>query len=262
MKVYKHIHYIIKNMHTILCHRGVNRQAENTYSSICDIANIPHTTNIRYGVEFDIVLTKDHTLICYHDETLERCHKLNTRVDELIYDDVIRLGLPLFQDVMEKLAQDTQNTLIDIELKTFNPMPHLISIMCDKVMEICTHYTHIIHRCIFTSFDINIIEYLLKYPKYQNYIALIIFETYNELDINRLYDMGMRNIVMNKELIYTAPTLLSKFKTYLYTWFNIDDLHTGTEQDIIDYLIKYDFMIQCAGFITDNKDAMHKLLCK
>ena len=105
----------------IICHRGINRKQENTFKSITDTSLLNSTDKINYGVEFDVQITADDNIICYHDDTLERLHKSNKRVSEITKDDIDHYNLPYFDKVIEKLSLN-RNIIIDVEIKIYYPI--------------------------------------------------------------------------------------------------------------------------------------------
>jgi glycerophosphoryl diester phosphodiesterase len=63
-------------MKIILAHRGViEKNKENTLSSLKAIKKYSNTANIKFGVEFDINLTSDLQLVLYHDEYIKETGK-------------------------------------------------------------------------------------------------------------------------------------------------------------------------------------------
>ena len=59
-------------MKIILAHRGViEENKENTLGSLKAIKKYSNTTDIGFGVEFDINLTSDLQLVLYHDEYIK-----------------------------------------------------------------------------------------------------------------------------------------------------------------------------------------------
>lgn len=75
-----------------------------------------------YGIELDVRLTVDGTLIVHHDETLERSCGISKRVDDARYDEICNYSLfgtnqriPTFDEVLELV--DGRVPLI-VELKT------------------------------------------------------------------------------------------------------------------------------------------------
>ena len=104
-------------MQYIICHRGINRITENSYESIVGINNLTHS-DFKYGVEFDIQMTNENLLICYHDETLERLHNNTIKIDEIQKQEILKFNIAILEDVFDQLRK-TDN-LINIEIKYIN----------------------------------------------------------------------------------------------------------------------------------------------
>ena len=173
-------------MKTIICHRGVNRRDENSLSSIVGVGSLENIDGIRYGVEFDLQVTKDGCIVCYHDDTLERLHGFTDNISSLTRDDIIRLNIPFFEDIAYGLVDG--DSLIDVEFKTVDI--DRVHYMCKSVFDICVRL-NILKRCIFTSFDSHVVEYFLKLnAKYESDIvdiAIILYEVYDAPLVNKLY---------------------------------------------------------------------------
>lgn len=262
-------------LRTIICHRGVDRKNENSLESISAISSCykeksSNSTPIHCGVEFDIQMISDGTIICYHDDTLERLHNKSDKVYVLTADHMNELGITLFEDLIEKLSnninisREMNNTLFDVEFKIFDLSDDQVKLMCDKVLYICYRY-EFLSKCLFSSFDKRVIDYLShqKYVSLTQYasinFAYIIYNEYEESDVIHMYNKGMRSIVINKELS-NITFFFEHFATYVYTFFDINDednLDYKRDEDII-----YDIIDKCAGFITDDYDRMHNILVK
>ena len=52
--------------------------------------------------------------MCYHDETLERVHEVDRRVDELTPDELESHGVPTLESVLTSLPR---RAFVDVELK-------------------------------------------------------------------------------------------------------------------------------------------------
>jgi glycerophosphoryl diester phosphodiesterase len=66
------------------------------------------------GLEFDVRLSRDGVPVLCHDETLDRVHGVNARVDERTASQLEDLGLATLQDV---LAAVPRRAFLDVELK-------------------------------------------------------------------------------------------------------------------------------------------------
>src|SRR3989304_8286013 len=103
----------------IICHRGIKIENENTLENIIKTKDLTHK-DILFGVEFDIQLTKDNKLVCYHDENLLRLHNIDKRIVDNNYED-LNVKLPFLKDILEKI-KDNDNFFIDIELKYYDKL--------------------------------------------------------------------------------------------------------------------------------------------
>jgi glycerophosphoryl diester phosphodiesterase len=94
-----------------LAHRGDwRRAAENTIPAFLAALAIPGCD----GVELDIRLSRDGVPICNHDETLERIHGIDRRVDQLTADELETVGVPTLAATLEAIPR---RAFLDIELK-------------------------------------------------------------------------------------------------------------------------------------------------
>lgn len=246
------------NKYKIICHRGINRLDENSFKSITDVINLSNNEKFMYGVEFDIQLTIDDNIICYHDETLKRLHDSTKKVCDLSKNDIDYFNLPLFNDVMKVLSQN-KDLIIDVELKIYEPYDIVkLKKLCRETLDICKK-NNIIDQCVFTSFEIEIIKELLSNDKNIK-VGLIIDHL---IDINILIELkknGMNHIVMDRNTFYEILDLntnfLENYDIYIYTLFSIN-FKNEHEKDI-ELINK--IKNKKIGFITDNYEKILNLL--
>jgi glycerophosphoryl diester phosphodiesterase len=94
-----------------LAHRGDSRRhAENTLPAFLAALAIPGCD----GLELDVRAARDGVAVCYHDETLERVHGVDRRVDELTPDELESHGVPTLISVLTALPR---RAFVDVELK-------------------------------------------------------------------------------------------------------------------------------------------------
>ncbi len=93
-----------------------------------------------YGIELDVQLSKDGQVVVFHDDTLERVCGVKARVDELTYDELLKLHLcgsdytiPLFSEVLDTIRG--RGPLI-VELKDGKRNREL----CEKTYELLSDY--------------------------------------------------------------------------------------------------------------------------
>ena len=94
-----------------LAHRGDwRRHPENTLPAFQAALAIPGCD----GVELDVRAARGGVAVCYHDETLERVHEVDRRVDELTPDELESHGVPTLESVLTSLPR---RAFVDVELK-------------------------------------------------------------------------------------------------------------------------------------------------
>lgn len=140
-------------MKIILAHRGVIKEnKENTLSSLKAIKKYSNTTDIGFGVEFDINLTLDLQLILYHDECVKGTEK---KITNLTYTELKSLDneLTLLEEVLDEF--DCTDYILDIELKEY-PLDKIN--FCNLFIELVNKYNQLNYFT--SSFDKSIVEYL------------------------------------------------------------------------------------------------------
>lgn len=106
--------------HRNFAHRGLHtknkRYPENSLSAFSQAVKQD------YGIELDIQFSKDHQIVVFHDDTLDRVCGIHGRVDEYTYDELKTFQLcgqkehiPLLSDV---LALVNGKVPLIVELKT------------------------------------------------------------------------------------------------------------------------------------------------
>lgn len=113
-----------------------------------------------YGMELDVQLSRDGKVVVFHDDDLERVCGLSKRVDELDYEELLKLRLcgteeriPLFDEVLQTVAGKTP---IIVELKTGRRNKEL----CEKTLAALRAYEG--ETCI-ESFDPTIVAWFCKH---------------------------------------------------------------------------------------------------
>lgn len=93
-----------------------------------------------YGIELDVQLSRDGQVVVFHDDTLERVCGVQKRVDELSYEELLKLRLcgsdctiPLFSQVLDTIRG--RGPLI-VELKDGKRNREL----CEKTYELLSDY--------------------------------------------------------------------------------------------------------------------------
>lgn len=94
-----------------LAHRGDWRRApENTLAAFRAALAVPACD----GLEFDVRASRDGVAVCYHDDTLQRVHGIDRRVDELDADELEAIGVPTLAAVLDAVPR---RAFLDVELK-------------------------------------------------------------------------------------------------------------------------------------------------
>lgn len=140
-------------MQIILAHRGVvNDHKENTLGSLNAIKKYINTTNIGFGVEFDINLTLDNQLVLYHDKFVKGTE---IQIIKITYSELLLLDneITLLKDVLQSF--DNTEYILDIELKKY---PKDKIKFCNEFINLITQYTNV--KYFTSSFDKFIVNYL------------------------------------------------------------------------------------------------------
>lgn len=219
-------------MKIILAHRGVIKQnKENTLGALKAIKKYTFTSNIGFGIEFDINLTSDLELVLYHDEYIKGTEK---KITDLTYTELKLLDneLTLLEEVLDEF--DGTNYILDIELKEY-PVDKIN--FCNIFIELINKYKKLNYFT--SSFDKSIVEYLRN----KNIIS------HQLVDKEDLISIGEINTIdeddKNERFIinYTDINFVSKIKNIIGTYTLCDkNFNINYMQDILDiqYLITDD----------------------
>ena len=106
-------------MNEILAHRGdtVNHK-ENTYKSITKINEI-NSKKIKIGIEFDIQLTKDEKLICFHDKNMKRLFNKDYIIENINSEIIKEFKDICYLDDILNFYKNNKNIILNIEVKCF-----------------------------------------------------------------------------------------------------------------------------------------------
>lgn len=87
-------------------HRGLHKRDKSIPEN--SIAAFERAARRGYGIELDVQLSRDGRVVVFHDDTLNRVCGVDSRVDELTYDELRQLRLcgtehtiPLFSEVLK-----------------------------------------------------------------------------------------------------------------------------------------------------------------
>ncbi len=232
----------------IICHRGTIREKENQFESIIGIKDISldiNNNNKLLGIEFDIQLTKDNQIVCYHDKNLRRLHNKNDNINELDYNSLEKYNIPLFSNIIEEL-KGNDNFFMDIELKYYGNI---------KIKDYCATVIHkvnnvkSINNIVLTSFHADIVKELLTYHTVPVGVIINTLKNFDIDLINSLIDDGLKYIVINKSMIHDIINInsIKPISMLAYTFF--DDVPT---YDSDTYLINSIPKKNTINFITDD----------
>jgi glycerophosphoryl diester phosphodiesterase len=94
------------------------------------------------GFECDLRMTGDNTVVCVHDGTLTRTHKLPTKVTHLSDSDLPRLGIPTLDQVIQRFA----SSRIIFDVKDERCLPVLAHFFTSKTLKPCLHWVLLWNR--------------------------------------------------------------------------------------------------------------------
>lgn len=125
-------------MHRNIAHRGLH-SADNAIPEN-SLPAFQAAVDAKYGIEFDLQLSKDEQIVIYHDDKLTRGCGLDKRVEECTFDELQQLSLfgtsekiPLFTDVL-KIVDGKVPLVIELKQGTRN------GLLCQKALEILRSY--------------------------------------------------------------------------------------------------------------------------
>jgi len=119
-------------------HRGLYEKDQSIPEN--SLAAFMRAADNGYGMELDVQLSRDGRVVVFHDDTLGRMCGVDSRVDELDYDQLIELKLkdteeriPLFSEALERVDGRTP---IIVELKNGRKNKEL----CQKTLAMLREY--------------------------------------------------------------------------------------------------------------------------
>ncbi|MFX0065087.1 MAG: glycerophosphodiester phosphodiesterase [Candidatus Hermodarchaeota archaeon] len=110
------------------------------------------------GIEFDIHITKDGFLVCYHDFTLQKLN-IDRKIRNMTLEEIKALELPEDQKIptLEEIFRNFKNKLyLNIEIKA----PEAIYQAMNKIEE-----HNLKERCLISSFHPNVIKTISEVNK-------------------------------------------------------------------------------------------------
>ena len=166
-----------------IAHRGLHSNANNIYENTKE--SFLAAVNENYAIECDVVLSKDHEVVVFHDENLKRLCNLDKNVSSLTMNELRNL----------KIYESNSNII------SLDEMLHVVSAHVPIIIEIKGKFTPFIEERIqeiirsyrgpiaLKTFNLKSVEWLIKFLPYV-YKGLVIdsntnnFEAILELNID------------------------------------------------------------------------------
>ena len=164
-----------------IAHRGLHSNANNIYENTKE--SFLAAVNENYAIECDVVLSKDHEVVVFHDENLKRLCNLDKNVSSLTMNELRNL----------KIYESDSNII------SLDEMLHVVSAHVPIIIEIKGKFTPFIEERIqeiirsyrgpiaLKTFNLKSVEWLIKFLPYV-YKGLVIDSNTNNfeaiLDLN------------------------------------------------------------------------------
>lgn len=164
-----------------IAHRGLHSNANNIYENTKE--SFLAAVNENYAIECDVVLSKDHEVVVFHDENLKRLCNLDKNVSSLTMNELRNL----------KIYESNSNII------SLDEMLHVVSAHVPIIIEIKGKFTPFIEERIqeiirsykgpiaLKTFNLKSVEWLIKFLPYV-YKGLVIDSNTNNfeaiLDLN------------------------------------------------------------------------------
>ena len=164
-----------------IAHRGLHSNANNIYENTKE--SFLAAVNENYAIECDVVLSKDHEVVVFHDENLKRLCNLDKNVSNLTMNELRSL----------KIYESNSNII------SLDEMLHIVSAHVPIIIEIKGKFTPFIEERIqeiirsyrgpiaLKTFNLKSVEWLIKFLPYV-YKGLVIDSNTNNfeaiLDLN------------------------------------------------------------------------------
>lgn len=143
------IEYLFHQNYTIL-HRGNCKDfIENSYNAL------KYSLDHYDGFETDLRLSKDNKWILYHDETMERVHNLNKKINECSNEILVEKEIVFLDDLI--FTNNYEKKLINLELKEkFNKVSYNDKLNLIKKIKLLKN------KVIISSFDWDWYNFIKK----------------------------------------------------------------------------------------------------
>ena len=175
-----------------IAHRGLHSNANNIYENTKE--SFLAAVNENYAIECDVVLSKDHEVVVFHDENLKRLCNLDKNVSSLTMNELRNL----------KIYESNSNII------SLDEMLHIVSAHVPIIIEIKGKFTPFIEERIqeiirsykgpiaLKTFNLKSVEWLIKFLPYV-YKGLVIDSNTNNFE--SILDLNIDFVSCDIELI-------------------------------------------------------------
>lgn len=184
-----------------IAHRGLHSNANNIYENTKE--SFLAAVNENYAIECDVVLSKDHEVVVFHDENLKRLCNLDKNVSSLTMNELRSL----------KIYESNSNII------SLDEMLHVVSAHVPIIIEIKGKFTPFIEERIqeiirsyrgpiaLKTFNLKSVEWLIKFLPYV-YKGLVIDSNTNNFEA--ILDLNIDFVSCDIEFI--ESNLVSRMK--------------------------------------------------
>ncbi len=215
----------------IVAHRGIHNNKEIPENSL---AAFKQALKLNYPIELDVQLTKDNTLVVFHDYNLKRLTNKDLILQQATYDDLKKISLlnttekiPTLKEVLNLI---NSKVLLDIEIKNTKRIKET----CDILLSELRNYNNYILK----SFNPLIVKYLkVHYPEIET--GYLITNNYKHAIYNILltnkFTIELTNsdfLAINKELLNNQKFMKKIHNKKILVW-TINNQHEITNKNYI-----------------------------
>jgi glycerophosphoryl diester phosphodiesterase len=175
-----------------IAHRGLHSNANNIYENTKE--SFLAAVNENYAIECDVVLSKDHEVVVFHDENLKRLCNLDKSISSLTMNELRSL----------KIYESNSNII------SLDEMLHVVSAHVPIIIEIKGKFTPFIEERIqeiirsyrgpiaLKTFNLKSVEWLIKFLPYV-YKGLVIDSNTNNFE--SIFDLNIDFVSCDIEFI-------------------------------------------------------------
>ncbi len=184
-----------------IAHRGLHNSAENIFENTKEA--FLAAVNANYAIECDVVLSKDHEVVVFHDENLRRLCQLDRNVSDMTMNEL-----------RKQRINKTNSNIISLD-----EMLHIVSAHVPIIIEIKNEFTpYIVERIqeilrsykglvALKSFNLKTVEWLIQFLPFI-YKGLVIDTHTNNSE--KILDMNIDFI--SCDINFIDSSLVSKIK--------------------------------------------------